>query len=104
MEQLLCHWFGDFVLQPNLIGQDKKGNLGLSFVHSLLYVLPFLLLTHNGLALAVIGVTHGVIDFFRFGDSVPKLRGETSEHIPEWVRVAYDQGLHLLINYFALLL
>ena len=102
MEQILCHFFGDFVFQTNSMGRRKKGHFWLITVHALLYVVPFVLLTQDIGDLLIIGVTHGVIDFYRLGDHLPLLRGEKSSGVPQWVKIIYDQGLHWTINYFAL--
>ena len=66
MEQLILHGIGDFFLQSDWMALNKKkpgfvGWLAVS-LHSLLYTLPFLLVTQSLIALWIIYITHLIID------------------------------------------
>ena len=64
MEQLLCHIFGDFLLQSDWMALNKNKRTIPCLVHVLIYTSVFLLLTVSWKALLVIGVTHFFLDRF----------------------------------------
>ena len=64
MEQLLCHVFADYVIQSDWMALNKSKRSWPCLVHVLLYTSVFLLLTTSWKALAVIGVTHFLLDRF----------------------------------------
>jgi hypothetical protein len=69
MPQLLCHLFGDYILQSDWMAQNKTKAHWPAFVHALIYSLLFLPLCWNhgfhGLAWNVIFLTHFLIDRYR---------------------------------------
>lgn len=65
MEQLLCHLVGDYVLQNHWMATNKVKAWIPAIIHATLYMLPFLLLTHNAKALFMMWLTHLLIDRFR---------------------------------------
>lgn len=87
MEQLLAHFWGDFVLQTDWMALNKKkpGMHGWIPVlaHSLVYTLMFLMLTRSWVALAVIFVTHAVIDHYSFLSKLIWARNCLS---PKWIK------------------
>ena len=136
MEQLLLHGLGDFFLQSDWMALNKKkpgfiGWLAVS-VHSVLYTIPFLLITQSWVALSIIGFTHLIIDrtelvaryiWLRNWFGLPWL--DTGEKkvinrtwsedksncgfdisrppfISIWLYIICDNLLHLAINYFAI--
>jgi len=70
MSELLCHLFGDFVIQNHWMATQKTKSSFVAAVHALTYGIPFLLLTHSPAALAVIIGTHFLIDRFRLARHV----------------------------------
>lgn len=65
MAELLCHLFGDYVIQNHWMAMNKTKSSFAAAVHALTYSLPFLFLTTDPAALAVICGTHFVIDRYR---------------------------------------
>lgn len=65
MPELLCHLVGDYVLQNHWMANRKTSSWLAALVHASFYTLPFLFLTRDPLALAIIGGTHAVIDRYR---------------------------------------
>ena len=65
MTQLICHLIGDYVIQNHWMATRKTSSFPVAMLHAALYGLPFLLLTRSPWALAVIVLTHAVIDRWR---------------------------------------
>ncbi len=119
MEQLLAHLFGDYILQSGKMAVEKSRSWGWAVFHVSLYILPFLLLTRNPVALAIIGGTHLLIDRFSLAKYIMYFKGTEPNDVfmysngmvvPSFsgnlflVYVVTDNSLHLIINYFALTL
>jgi hypothetical protein len=118
MTQLLCHLCGDYVLQNHRMATRKTTESLAAAVHAATYTLPFLLLTRNPAALAVIVGTHFVIDRFRlarywcrfwgtgqtgwlweqFGYEAPA----APDWLAVWLLIIVDNTTHLAINAAAL--
>jgi hypothetical protein len=62
MPQLLCHIWGDFILQSDWMAMNKSKRSLPCLVHVLIYTSCFLLLTLSWKALLVIGATHFILD------------------------------------------
>jgi len=116
-DQLLAHLVGDFVLQSDWMAKEKTKNTLAMLAHVGCYILPFLLLTTNFAALAVIAGTHFVIDRFRLARYVVWARNlpwpgsrpwsECREtgltpglpvHLSAWLLIIVDNTMHILIN------
>ncbi|MQS17422.1 DUF3307 domain-containing protein [Streptomyces kaniharaensis] len=65
LDALLAHLIGDFVLQSDWMAVEKTRRWWPAVAHGATYGLPFLLLTQSPMALAVIVVTHVVLDRYR---------------------------------------
>lgn len=65
MPELLAHLVGDYVLQNHAMATRKTSSWAWALLHAVFYGLPFLLLTTDWRALAVIVGTHAVIDRLR---------------------------------------
>lgn len=65
VDQLIAHAVGDYVLQSDWMANTKTSRSIACLAHVATYVLPFLLVTRSVPALAVIVVTHFVIDRWR---------------------------------------
>ncbi|MFA6971888.1 MAG: DUF3307 domain-containing protein [Gallionella sp.] len=121
MEQLILHLIGDYVTQTDWMAKYKTRHIGVAMIHVTVYTLPFLLLSPSMLALAVIFVTHVLIDRYRLARYViyaknkltePGLRWENAsktgfhneapQWLAVWLSIIVDNTMHLTINYAAL--
>lgn len=78
-----CHLIGDYVLQIDFIAKSKGTNFYHLLVHCLLYCVPFYVMFGAVWQLAVVFITHIVIDLLK---AKYKL-------IPYWL----DQVLHYVV-------
>ena len=62
MDCIFCHLVGDYVLQIDFIAKTKGENWYHLLVHCLLYVLPFRVVYGVDWRLAVLLVTHIIVD------------------------------------------
>ena len=69
-EQLVLHALGDYVIQSDWMANTKTEKSLACVAHAVSYTLPFLLLTRSPAALALICVTHFVIDRWRLAKYV----------------------------------
>lgn len=128
---LLAHLVGDYVIQSDWMANRKvKPGPGSTYTHTeswaaalahgLTYTLPFLVITQNPLALAIIGGTHALIDHYRVakrviwlrnffapkGDNVPWRIAATNNGMPPEtptglaiaMLIVVDNTIHLVIN------
>lgn len=65
VEQLICHLFGDYVLQNHWMATNKVRAWLPAVMHAAVYTSLFLLLTSSPLAIGIIFGTHLLIDRFR---------------------------------------
>jgi hypothetical protein len=119
MEQLLLHMVGDYITQSHRMANEKTKSWFWAVAHSLVYGLPFLLIA-GWQAVAVIVVTHAVIDrlrLVRYVIFVKNWLNDTSmkwescsgtgydKEVPAWLSVwlmiIADNTLHVVINYLA---
>ncbi len=108
---------GDYVVQSDWMaaakvhGQSKDARKAAA-IHAALYTACFLPLTRHPLRLAVIGITHGLLDHYR---PFPRLihrkdallspaawPATPARDVPFWMNVVVDNTAHLLINELAL--
>lgn len=117
----LAHMVGDYVIQSDWMASEKTKRWWPAIAHAATYALPFLLLTHSLLALAVIIGTHAVIDHYRLARHVVWFKNQLAPkafrpgHTPTgmaankpdwmavWLLIIADNVLHMLINVAALL-
>lgn len=117
-DQVLCHVVGDFFLQSDWQATNKYSKLWVAFVHAVLYMLPFLLLTQSPAALATICITHALIDHYKLASYVawiknwialvrpPAWRNCTlTGYDPDrplwltaWLMIIVDNTMHVVIN------
>lgn len=113
MEQLLLHLWGDYITQTDWMATKKTTRWFPAVLHGLLYTLPFLLLTQSPAALAVIGLSHILIDRFRLARFVTGTKNggtytgtgypaDTPPWMAVWLLIIVDNTLHLTINYACL--
>ena len=114
MAELLCHCWGDYILQTDWMAREKTKHWLPALLHGFVYTLPFLLLTQSTLPLAVIAVTHAVIDHYRLTVYLTRLanwRWGKSQYgfdlrAPNWLAlglmIVVDNTVHLTINHSVL--
>jgi hypothetical protein len=67
--QLVCHAWGDYVLQNHWMANEKTCSWPPAAIHALLYTVPFLIMFGwHPAALGVICGTHAVIDRYRLAN------------------------------------
>lgn len=123
-DQLLAHAVGDYLLQSDWMATSKTSKWAAAIVHVGVYGLPFLLLTRSWPALAVIVLSHLVIDHWRLARHVSwaknflappsawpkpwaqcKATGYDDSKPPfmaVWLMIIVDQILHVTLNGLAL--
>lgn len=124
MEQLLCHLFGDYILQSSWMANNKSKRWTAAIVHACVYSLPFLIVIRpNFRAWIMIAGTHAIIDRFRLAKYVAygnqflappsAYRSwedchdtgyckETPDWLAVWLMIFVDNTLHLTINLLAI--
>jgi len=75
MEQLLAHLVGDFILQNHWMANRKTQVTWIAVFHAVTYGLPFLFLTRHWQPLALIVVSHFIIDRWRLARVVTDVWG-----------------------------
>lgn len=83
-DQLLCHLFGDYVLQSDWMALTKTSKSRAAALHAAVYGLPFLLLGPSAAAWAFVVVSHFVIDRWRLARHVGWLKNFLA---PRWIEV-----------------
>jgi uncharacterized protein DUF3307 len=110
---------GDYLIQSDWMAQEKTKRWWPAIVHAVTYGLPFLVITRNPIALAVIVGTHAVIDRYRLArhvvwaknhlalaGSVPSWSECRATGYPPdrpvwlttWLLIIADNTIHVLIN------
>jgi hypothetical protein len=110
-DQFVAHAVGDYILQSHWMAIEKTKRSVAAALHAVTYTLPFLLITHEPLALLIITGTHFVIDRFRLarfivwfknGPWKPVTATGYQDDVPAWLSVwlliAADNILHVVIN------
>lgn len=116
---VLAHAVGDYLLQTDHMAQEKTKRWLPAVAHALTYGLPYVFITRSPAALAVIVVTHAVIDRYRLARHVvwaknllspaayrrPWRECEATGYPPDrpvwlatWLMIIADNTIHLLIN------
>lgn len=62
LNAIFCHVVGDYILQQDFIAKTKGDNWYHLFVHCVLYVLPFRAVFGVDWRLAVLFITHFIVD------------------------------------------
>lgn len=117
-DQILAHLVGDYLLQSNWMATEKTKRSAAAAAHAVTYALPFLFLTRNPLALAVIIGTHFLIDRWRLARFVVWAKNipwqpwsdcsgtgyhkDTPPWLAVWLLIIADNTLHLICNGLAL--
>ncbi|HEY5785133.1 MAG TPA: DUF3307 domain-containing protein [Microlunatus sp.] len=116
MRALIAHLVGDYIVQTDYLAlakvQRTREGVTAAILHAVGYTACFLPLTRNPIRLAVIGVTHGLLDHYR---PLPALIHRKDvllspaswpagkpEEMPFWLHILVDNTVHLVINELAL--
>ncbi len=89
-DQIILHALGDYVIQSDWMANEKTKRWLPAVLHALTYTIPFLFLTQNPVALAIIGGTHFIIDHWRLARYVVWAKnylfspGTMKDGHPEW--------------------
>jgi len=121
MEQLLLHLIGDYVSQTDWMARTKVHATFAALCHAVVYSLPFLLLSPSPTALAVIALSHLLIDRFRLARHVIFAKNKLTDWSLRWadckttgypsgmpaatayaLMILVDNTMHLSINYASL--
>ena len=117
---LICHLFGDYILQSSWMANNKVKRWFPAIVHACVYFIPFFIVIHpSPLATVVIVNTHAVIDRFRLAKyvtfanqylappsewkswsdcSVTGYYKEVPAWLATWLMIIVDNTIHLTIN------
>ncbi|TVQ40817.1 MAG: DUF3307 domain-containing protein [Wenzhouxiangella sp.] len=115
--QIVAHFVGDYLLQSDWMAQNKHQRLDAAILHVIFYTLPFLFITQEPIALALIALTHLVVDYFGLARYLAWLKNRPwpgsrpwkecrdSGFPPEmpkwqssWLVVIIDNTVHILCN------
>jgi hypothetical protein len=116
---LIAHLIGDYVLQSDYMAAEKTKRWWPAWAHALTYGLPYVAVTRSISALAVIVVTHAVLDRYRLARHVcwaknliapasyrrPWAECSATGYPPEkpvwmttWLMIIADNSIHLAVN------
>lgn len=116
---LLAHLTGDYLLQSDWMAAEKTKRWWPAWAHALTYGLPYVAVTRSIPALAVIVITHAILDRYRLARHVcwaknllapkawrqPWAECSATGYPPEkpvwmavWLMIIADNTIHLLIN------
>jgi hypothetical protein len=125
-DQILAHLIGDYLLQSHWMATEKTKQSTAAAVHAVTYAIPFLFITLNPIALALIIAPHFLIDRYRLARYVVWLkngywrnegeyiygnfdvasatgyRDEVPAWLSVWLLIIADNTLHLISNGLAL--
>jgi hypothetical protein len=114
-DQIIAHFIGDYLLQSHWMATEKTKRSIAAGLHAFTYTLPFLFLTYNPWALAVICGSHFLIDRFRLARLVVWLKNgpwnpltatgypaDTPAWLSVWLLIIADNTLHVIINGLAI--
>ena len=116
-DQLIAHAIGDYVVQSDWMATEKTTRWVPALVHGLTYGLVFLWFTTEWWRLAIIILSHSVIDRYRLarylcwaknrvlGHTAPWAQCRATGYPPEkpiwlavWLMIIADNVCHVLIN------
>lgn len=121
MEQLLLHLIGDYITQTDKMANMKTKSMWWAYVHSLVYSLPFFLLTQSVYAFLMIQISHMLIDHYRLARYVVFFKNwvtdwslkwnecnktgypnNTPDWLAVWLLIIADNTMHITINYLSI--
>ena len=118
---LIIHLVGDYILQSDSMANNKSNSSLWALIHSVVYTIPFLLLTSSILALIFIIVTHYIIDRYKIARYIIfswnkiwgskdkwtecKITGYSKEKpiwLATWLFIIIDNTIHIILNAYAI--
>lgn len=120
---VLAHLVGDYLIQNEWMAQEKTSRWLPAVAHAVTYGLPFLVITTDPVALAVIVGTHAVIDRYHLARHVVWVKNllapaayrhpwsecsTTGYHrdrpvwLAVWLMIIADNTIHIMINSVAI--
>lgn len=122
-DQIVAHLVGDYIIQSDWMAQKKGSDSLVAGIHAVTYTLPFLLLTLDPTALALICGSHFLVDRFRLARFVTFAKNwpwpgaaawadcdgtgypaDRPKWMTVWLLIIADNTIHLLCNAAALAL
>lgn len=118
----LAHLLGDYVVQSDWMAQEKTSRWGPALAHAASYTACHLIVTRDPRRLAVIGLTHAVIDRYRLARQLVWAKNQlaparyrypwrdgraTGYHADRppwmavWLMITADNTVHLIVNALA---
>ena len=120
-DQIVAHLVGDYIIQSDWMANEKRKRAVAAAVHAVTYTIPFLFLTLNPWALAIICGTHYLIDRYGlaryvvwaknwpYSGSLPWSQCQGTGYPAErpvwlatWLLIIADNTLHLICNGLAI--
>ena len=117
VDQLVAHAIGDYVLQSDWMAKEKTRRSLPALVHCLTYLVPFLFLTQDLLALALIAGSHFVVDRWHLARYVAWIKNrpwpgtrpwsecretgfnpDVAPWLSGWLVIIIDNILHIVTN------
>jgi hypothetical protein len=110
-DQILAHLIGDYIFQSHWMAQNKTKSTLPAVIHAMAYTTPFTFITANPIALALIMLSHFVIDRWRLsrfvvwaknGPWLPLTPTGYQDDVPAWLSVwlliIADNTIHIACN------
>ena len=110
-DQILAHLVGDYILQSHWMAQNKTKDSIAAGIHAAAYTAPFAAISQNPYALALICLSHFVIDRWRLarfvvwlknGPWLPLTATGYQNDVPAWLSVwlliIADNTIHIACN------
>ena len=122
-DQLVAHLVGDYIFQSDWMASEKTKRTTAAALHAVAYTASFIWITQSIAALAIICITHFLIDRFRLARFVVRIKNEIGNpwrqrramydtptgypaDMPPWMAVwlliIADNTLHIVINGLAI--
>ena len=104
MEILIAHLVGDYILQSDWMAENKKKSNIACLIHTIFYVLPFLLISYISLwQIIIMAIQHYYQDRYNFVVWFMKVKGSPNfakSPMTPWSIILTDNILHLCFIYF----
>ena len=117
-DQILCHLFGDYILQTDYMAMHKRNKFKVAILHGLFYSFPFLFVCLNPFKLLLIAIIHAVMDHYGLARYLCFIKEyitptETKDWtdycitgyhrdrpmwLTTWLMIICDNTMHILIN------
>lgn len=113
---ILAHLVGDYLIQSHWMAVEKVHRWWPAVAHGATYTVPYVFVTQSPTALAVIAVTHVLIDRWRLAKHIVWFKNlfapeayraphtdtgyptDTPAWLAVWLLIVADNTMHLLVN------